>query len=323
MGTDIKWLIKLVEMPKEKVTGSFPPKQAALEGGMLQVDALLAWYQVHYILLNCGSMPLLSTRAHYHILARQTYIQYHVVITETLCMLLHVEYFLQLKDQSHMKCLGNFSIASSRKQVIGCEEAIPVTPEELPGNSNNVAAIVSEVDMGNGSETKEEEEEERGRECGEEGEEHDEGTGEGSKATSGTTPWVKSSLKQTCMTSGIMDKVICSTAEAATEGTSKRATQSASVESNLLLSTPTMVPSSPVCSGILLPAAQQMNQWPTNGFWYLCHDGRMSEAVSTLKRALKAFSNSNSKLDLSKLRKCDLLLSRGNYNVIHNTSILL
>ncbi|KAI5983643.1 hypothetical protein EDD15DRAFT_2376174 [Pisolithus albus] len=297
MGTDIQWLIKLVEMPKQKVAGSFPPKRAALERGILLVDALLLRYltDADAFLASCHPSVRKSvtsgTRAHYRSLTRRTYVQYRAVITKTLCMLLRVEYFSRLKDRSHMKRLGNFSIASSRKQASatralynhlisadgeysdnfvarlptlihdllvslvqhmihgtrkmecptdqslfllsirfsptgallfhtanqltrecatmqywffttvvhiarleaanhqqfvffsnGCEEAIPVTPEELPENSDDVAAMVSEVDMGNGGETEEEEEEEEEegeRECGEE-EERDERMGEGS-----------------------------------------------------------------------------------------------------------------------------------------------
>ncbi|KAI6022538.1 hypothetical protein BKA83DRAFT_4126194 [Pisolithus microcarpus] len=96
------------------------------------------------------------------------------------------------------------------------------------------------------------------------------------KAMSGTAPQVKSSLKQICMTSGRMARVISSRARAA-RGTSNRATRSASVESILLLSTLTMAPSSPVCGGILLPTAQWMDQWPTNRFCYLCHDGMVCQ----------------------------------------------
>ncbi|KAI6024526.1 hypothetical protein EDC04DRAFT_2606427 [Pisolithus marmoratus] len=83
------------------------------------------------------------------------------------------------------------------------------------------------------------------------------------KAMSGTTPWVKSSLKQMCMTSGRMARVISSRARAA-RATSNRATRSASVESISSLSTLTMPPASPVHGDILLPATQQMHQWHTN-----------------------------------------------------------
>ncbi|KAI6045216.1 hypothetical protein EDC04DRAFT_2598818 [Pisolithus marmoratus] len=88
------------------------------------------------------------------------------------------------------------------------------------------------------------------------------------KAMSGAAPRIKLGLKPTCATAARMPRANSSQA---TRGMSHRTTRRASVESISSLSSLTTAPPSPVHDGVLLP--QQMVQWPTNRYCYLCHDG--------------------------------------------------
>ncbi|KAI6038137.1 hypothetical protein EDC04DRAFT_2604235 [Pisolithus marmoratus] len=88
------------------------------------------------------------------------------------------------------------------------------------------------------------------------------------KATSGAAPRIKLGLKPT---RAIAARTPRANSSRATRGTSRRTTRRASVESISSLSSLTTAPPSPVHDGVLLP--QQMVQWPTNRYCYLCHDG--------------------------------------------------